>query len=323
MFSPLLKGERDWYTRVGHSAGNWFSSIDRTSFGFAENNYRVNMNNVTAIGGGVTNAATNFAGTAGVVAGSIAIGMSATAATAVAGAGFLAAIAGPQIAVTAGVVGLAMLIKSAYSNREAAHKKLYAYVWNMVDDKPPTAWDEASLKEAAAAAVTLMDDGKNQIKLLGEKLTTAQNKFQTALAAMDKLNRDYDQGVLDEARLRPNRANARYAGEYSRAQDATTNMTRLKTMFVKEMKEGGAIFEYIRRLSHTGNYIQAPGIIALAMKQQLRNNYTTPAAGAAAASLSGIGDYFADVPSVVQLRLKFTELDKLYRKAFGMPAATP
>jgi hypothetical protein len=84
--SCKLKGERDWYTHVGHSAGNWFSSIDRSNFGFAENSYRVNVNNVTAIGGGVTNAATNFAGTAGVVAGSIAIGMSATAATAVAGA---------------------------------------------------------------------------------------------------------------------------------------------------------------------------------------------------------------------------------------------
>src|SRR3954471_8926064 len=110
VFSPLIRHDVSNWRRVGHSASNSFQSIDRSSFGFSNASTQV------------INAASNFGGTAGAVGGAIAIGMTSAAAGAVAGAGFLAAVAGPQVAVTAGVVGLVMLVKGTYSNREAAHK---------------------------------------------------------------------------------------------------------------------------------------------------------------------------------------------------------
>jgi hypothetical protein len=295
LFSAMIDQDISRFRRVAHSGTQYFKSIDRSSFG---------LNNAL-------NAASTFAGTAGGVGGAMAIGMSATAAGAVAGAGFLAAVAGPQVAVTAAVIGLALLIKGAYSNREAAHKKLKGHVWTMVCDVQPEAWTPDGLAAACEASMTLMDDGKNQIKLLGNKLSAAQSKFAAFNAKFEALRIKWVQG----------NAIAGYTGgtTTSRAggsSDAAVAKKAMLALWNVESKSGGAIFEYVRRLSHTSNYLQAPGIIALAMKQRLRAKVLeaspsgAPSTNVAMPDISV--DFFSDVPSVKDLRKALDDLSKFY-----------
>ncbi len=250
LFSAMVRGEVDNWRRIGHSASDYVRSIDRSSLGLVSTPEQV------------INAAGLFAGTAGGVAGGIALGMSQAAAGAVAGAGFLAAIAGPQVAVTSAVVGLVFLVKGTYSNREAAHRALYDYTWNMVDDQPPTKglrFTKEELESACDAAATLLDDGKNQIKLLGTKLQEAEKKFTQELAKLEKLYVRYETEMFQLKRLGASNL-------------SSTELLRIRAEFdklwKKETKSGGAIFNYVRRLSHTGNYIQAAHLVALGMKSK-------------------------------------------------------
>jgi hypothetical protein len=298
IFSPIIHGDINNGRRVLHSATNYFSSIDRSSFGFSN------------AGTQVVNAASTFAGTAGGVAGGIALGMSATAATAVVGAGFLAAVAGPQVAVTAAVVGLALLVKGTYSNREAAHKSLTKYVWNLVDDVPPAEgvnFTAKGLEDAADAATTLLDDGKNQIKLLGTKLQASQAKF----AALNTRIQDLMTTFIAEQ----NKLNAMITGRRgplikAQREKLQELRTALENVWAKESKPGGAIFEYVRRCSHTGNYLQAPHIVALAMKEK-----HSPGSVVGTPQL----DYFQGSTLATNSRSAFTTLEQEYAKRLPVP----
>src|ERR1700678_1727954 len=133
MFSGLMTDDVGHLRRVAHSAKNYFQTVHMNPFG---DHSSVNLDNMTSVGGQAMNVL-------GVVAGSAAIGF---ATTAVATGAFAAAVAGPQAAVTLGVISIAMALKSAYSNREKSHKTLSKYVYNMVDDVPPPHFTDATLK---------------------------------------------------------------------------------------------------------------------------------------------------------------------------------
>lgn len=283
------------FRRVGHSFTNYFSSIDRSSFGFSNTSQKV------------VEQAANFAGTAGGVGGALTIAMGEAAVAGLAGAGFLAAVAGPQVAVTAGVVGLALLVKGTYSNREAAHISLSQYVWNMVDTEPPAKPLNTAdnLNDACDAAMTLLDDGKSQIKLLGSKLQAAQTKlgvFHTDLRAKTAL--------LAAEENKFNMAPRGQRGDSARrtAQTRYTKIeTEIRTKLEEAMAKDGAIFEYVRRCAHTGNYIQAAHIVALAMKEKLDPGSVTSVAQT---------DYFAGFPMAAQSRQLFASLEAEYKKVF-------
>lgn len=297
IFSPIIHDEIGHGRRVLHSATNYFSSIDRTSFGFSNASTQV------------VNAASTFAGTAGGVAGAITIGMTTAAAGAVAGAGFLAAVAGPQVAVTAAVVGLALLVKGTYSNREAAHKSLTKYVWNLVDDVAPTQgvnFTMKGLEDAADAATTLLDDGKNQIKLLGSKLNASQAKFAALNTRIQQL---VTLLLAEKARLDGIPASRRVLVERQTAKVHELRV-ELESVWTKEAKTGGAIFEYVRRCSHTGNYLQAPHLVALAMKEK-----HSPG------SVVGVPqpDYFMGSTLATGSRNAFTTLETEYKKRLPCP----
>ena len=279
--------------RVLHSATNYFSSIDRSSFGFGNASTQI------------VNAASTFAGTAGGVGGAIALGMSATAASAVVGAGFLAAVAGPQVAVTAAVVGLALLVKGTYSNREGAHNALAKYVWNLVDDVPPTNgvnFTQKGLEDAADAATTLLEDGKNQIKLLGKKLEASQVKF---AALNNRIQQMVTQFVTEKQNL-DNLVRGGNAKLISAQREKVTKLyDELQNVWEKESKAGGAIFEYVRRCSHAGNYLQAPHIVALAMKEK-----HSPGSVVGVAQV----DYFQGSMLAINSRNAFTTLEAEYAR---------
>ncbi len=295
VFTPIVKEHGvSNFRRVGHSFTNYFSSIDRTSFGFSSAPQKV------------VEQAANFAGTAGAVGGTLTLAMGEVAVAGLAGAGFLAAVAGPQVAVTAGVIGLALLIKGTYSNREAAHISLGQYVWNMVDTEPPSKLlnTAENLNDACDAAMTLLDDGKSQVKLLGSKLTAASTKldvFHTALKAKIR--------TLSAEVTKYRGAVAGVRGDsVRRSAQSKYNRTRNEIMSDMEeaMAQGGAIYEYVRRCAHTGNYIQAAHIVALAMKEKLSPGSVTAVAQT---------DYFAGFQLAFDSRKVFTELEAAYKKA--------
>jgi len=288
IFTPMIAGHSvSTFRKITHSAKNYFQSIDRSSFGFGSASTKV------------LEQAGNFAGTAGAVAGGITLGMTEAAIAGLAGAGFLAAVAGPQVAVTAGVVGLALLVKGTYSNREAAHIALSKYVWNMVDDQPPSVnLDTADrLNDACDAAMTLLDDGKNQIKLLGSKYTAAKIKMDVLHQNMTTWSNEY------RAKLTLYNTTTDPAIKTQAGKDKDKIRDKFKDIWAKESKQGGAIFEYVRRTSHTGNYIQAAHIVALAMKEKLNTGSVTQVAQT---------DYFAGFEMATNSRQIFRELDVVY-----------
>ena len=297
VFTPIVKDHGVGnFRRVGHSFTNYFSSIDRSSFGFSSTPTRV------------VEQAANFAGTAGAVGGTLTLAMGEAAVAGLAGAGFIAAVAGPQVAITAGVIGLALLIKGTYSNRESAHIALSQYVWNMVDTEPPAKLLNSAdnLNDACDAAMTLLDDGKNQIKLLGTKLQAAQTKlslFHTSLQAKTRAL------AAEEAKFSAAAQGSRGATQRSSAQAKFTKIeTEIIAGLEEAMKKDGAIFEYVRRCAHTGNYIQAAHIAALAMKEKLSTGSVT---------LVAQTDYFAGFKMATDARKLFTDLEKEYKKVFA------
>lgn len=285
-FSDVDYGKVSNWRRVGHSASNYLSTIDRKSFGFGASTNQI------------VNTASNFAGIAGGVAGAIALaGVEAAGAAA-----FLASVAGPQVAVTAAVVGLALIVKGAYSNREAAHKALSDYVWSLIDDEPPMHLDSKERLDAAAeAALTLMEDGKNQIKGMGKKMAAAQVKFGMVNAKMAAL---YAELVL----LRADKTKAKQGGAPQMVPILDGKIIALKAraqeLWTKEVKTDGGIFEYVRRCSHTANYLQAPGIIALSMMYPLDQSIERRG--------KARSDFFLGVSLAANLRKTFTDLDALY-----------
>ncbi len=291
-FSDVDYGKVSNWRRVGHSASNYFSSIDRSSVSAS----------------GALSTVTNVGGVAAGVGGAMAIQMTGAAIGGLATAGFLVAIAGPQVAVTAAVVGLALAAKDMYSNREAAHTAISEYVWSMIDDERPRKDidTEERLKEAAEAALTLMNDGKNQIKLLGTKMKEAQLKF-------DECNHKFKVFHGQLLALRADKAQAkRVAVQFVASIDGQIIALKAKAqaLWDKEVKSGGAIFDYVRRCSHTANYLQAPGIIALWMSFPLERSVLRPG--------QSRPDFFLGFARATDLRKFFAE-QEVYYAALSSP----
>jgi hypothetical protein len=291
-FSQFLDGEVGHTRRIGHSAYNYLQTVHANPFG---NHSSVSLNNLTNVGGQAMNVM-------GVVAGSAAIGF---ATGAVATGAFAAAVAGPQAAVVLGVISIGMAVKGAYSNREASHKVLSKYVYNMVDDVAPLAWTKESLKEAAKAANYLLSQGQNQFELVGSKFQTASATFTTYVGALntkvDKFNAAKADAVSQRIAAGP-RATA--------AATATRLQREVRNEWIAASKSGGAIFEFVRRCSHTGNYLQAPHILHLAILEELST-------GAVVGNVSLHAGGFKDSPIVTSSRGMFTRLDTLYRANKG------
>lgn len=270
--------------RVSHSFTDYFRSIDRSSIGLQNVGAGINGVNVAAgVGGAVKSG----------------LSLSKFAAGAVAASGILAACAGPQAAITASAISLCFLVKSTYSNREAAHRILRPYVWSIVDDHPPASFNTIEeLQKVAQAAQALLDDGKNQYKLVGIK-------FQKAAAEFAELNREIDEmatRLIRELHAAPFRGNPVAIAALEKY---------MESVWEKESKPGGRIFNFVRRCEHTSNYLQAPHLVAHAMRAQF-----DPMTVLAEVQI----DYFAHSPSLQRQRKAFLDLETAYR---GMLVLAP
>ena len=276
--------------RVAHSTMNYLDNI-RNPF----SNGATAATAATTVLSSLGNAAQVAEGVAG--AGIIYAGVASGFAT----TGVVVAVAGPQVAVTAAVVGLVVLARSAYSNRDAAHEALAPFVWNLVDAEPPTNPNPTGslLEDACRAAMTLLEDGKNQIGLMQTKLVTSQTEFDMFRATLDKnynlfrhMYNEWD-NVGKRAPF-PNREATFQRLNQSVKQAATVWLQLYDTGF----SAGGAAHNYVRRVVHAGNYIQAGNLVALSMKMAYN----------AGASSSIGGDFFAGCSAAVSSRNQFTSL---------------
>ncbi|APW43614.1 hypothetical protein [Rhodoferax saidenbachensis] len=245
-------------------------------------------------------AALNNIGQAGGLLG-MGAGIAAIASSAAAGTAFVMAVGGPQVAVTAGVLGLALMLREAYSNREKQHEKLIPYVWSLIDDEPPKINIHASgqsghLDMAANHAIYLMKEADAQFEGMGRKLSLAEGKFEKFMdsygVAIDLLIRNDPgknkwigavkmEGWTAERKKAPPAQQGFYDHHVLEALESF-NQAKINSekMWAEACKQGNPIFEFMRRLSHVGNYFQCAQIINVATYTKLgsstRWNTTDP-----------------------------------------------
>jgi len=139
------------------------------------------------------------------------------------------------VPVLGSVIKLAKIAYSMSSDRDTRHNYLTPYVWSLVDDyKPAPAphdskgnfnFDDKGFGNAMAACHVLMDTNQMILK---------DGKYEKAKTAFD--------AFIKKIRL------------YNRTDISQVD---LNDMFSEAMKDGGALFEYGRRLIHFNNYLQA------------------------------------------------------------------
>lgn len=207
----------------------------------------------------------------------------------------VAAVCGPATAILLGVGSLAYLAYNKYSNREGAHERLRPYVHTLIDDVPPThniwantttAEQKQHLATATSAALYLLKEGDSQYQLMGKKLQDAQatfntfwnNELITALTQLADFN-NADLAVLIKA-VSYNPTGALAGADVKL--DALNKCIALARALDKAQKykdsvwpaaivQDGAVFEFMRRLIHLGNYLQASAIVHYATFKTLNN----------------------------------------------------
>lgn len=166
---------------------------------------------------------------------------------------FAVAASGPIAAGALGVVGIILAAKASYSNRDAAHKKLMPHVWSYIDDEAPEPITEGNKKDVAAAALSLISDGQPQMRLKDSKLNEREKAFVSFWTKYQKVSishASYNHGMKGELVMI-----AVYRNEPER-----------QKLLDKALASGGAIYEYMRRLGHLANYMQAPMVFGKVMQ---------------------------------------------------------
>jgi len=159
-------------------------------------------------------------------------------------AAFAAAMTGPQAGVALGLLGIVLAAKAVYSDREKAHNAITPYMFSLIDDARPTPLptDKAQLEKLGGAALTLITDGQAQVSQGQAKLTSAEAAFYAWLSSYDLITKSHN-----------NYLKFRTLGHQ---QSVLQNEAKRQDLITKAEKPGGAIFDYMRRLVHFGNYMQ-------------------------------------------------------------------
>ena len=203
--------------------------------------------------------------TATTATGAVATGTCIAVVTGATGA-FATAMTAATGGVALGVVGLVLLAHSKYSRREDAHKELSGHVWSLIDDEAP---DPGDIQAMAAASLTLLIEGQAQFAIMNDKLKAAADKlvkFEATLGPYTAWLEDtkrYDPGIPEKSHKSFKQfVFARYY-----------RIPIFQQMLDKAFVPDGELFEYLRRVNHFGNYVQAPSIIA---EHLTTSSLTTP-----------------------------------------------
>lgn len=227
--------------------------------------------------------ATDGAGLAGTAVGVVSLaGGGVVAASAAISVGLGAAVTAPITAVVVGVIGLGLMAKGAYSNREAAHAAMRPYVFNLIDNERPTREihnNDANLLEASKHALYLMKEADSQFTLMGIKHKTRADAFNKSWTEFARVTC----GLTDKNFLRNkqfiianggghtgiSQSNVRHLQIFQNM-DLTLNraIVAMEDYQSKQFVQGGDVFELMRRLIKLGNYLQCAHIVSL-------NTYST------------------------------------------------
>jgi len=194
--------------------------------------------------------------------GGLAAGVASAGASVAASAGatsaFVVAMSGPQAAVTLTVLSAALAAKSAYSDRESAHNALAPYVWSYIDDAPPKGWGKKEEPDVLGAAMSLISDGKAQISLVKSKFEERERAF----------NAWYKQEYLEASKFHVMGCNAPRSirPDGGLASTIRREEPRRQAAITSGEGDGGAVREYMRRLVHMGNYLQAGSVVSRVLR---------------------------------------------------------
>lgn len=242
--------QRSGYMRFAHSIKNSFQTPTKTSTA----NLGVNMMGV----GGVAMSVATFNGVAATVAAS-------------------AAIAGSMgtAALILGVIALGYAIYTLHTNRDGDHEALTDYVWTLLDDREPIKkiWktsysshigafgDAATLDQqhtVLKAAIGLLKTADSQYKLMGDKLKEATEGYKNFLVEYETLA---EKLIITDVIVNEFKSNASKETYSKELKDALALIVQLTEKWTAAEKEGGKIFEYMRRLIHVGNYLQCAALV--------------------------------------------------------------
>lgn len=159
-------------------------------------------------------------------------------------AAFAVAMTGPGAGIAMSVVGIVLLAKSMYSNREAAHDALTPHMFSLIDDAAPTPLpsDKPSSDKLGGAALSLITDGQAQVNIGQAKLATAEKAYNAFLAKYVEIARYHERYKTDK--------------QPGNKALVLENEPKRQELILNAEKQGGAIFDYMRRLVHYGNYLQ-------------------------------------------------------------------
>lgn len=249
---------------VGHSISNWFrTSGSNGKKGVVNTGVQgvTNVAGVAALSGSITTAATS--GSLAAAAGLTTVG--AGSAATIVGAVALAPITG----IVMGVVGLGYLGYSRYSNRDKYHKVLSQYTWSLIDDSPPEkqAFEGGEgQKEAHKAADQLCSQGGNQIALMSDKYNTRAAKYEEWFNKATDLYLEITilaDGIYQSNLRQDTGKQKKYKDQLNKkASDFDKHVA-------KGIVKGGAVWEYIRRLAHMSNYLQAHHVFSVVLLDQV------------------------------------------------------
>ncbi len=208
---------------------------------------------------------------------------------------FVTVVAAPLAAAIVGVTGLGlvgyMTARSVYSDRDGAHEKLGPHVWSLIDDLPPEKpiWEgaacingtiqaqsistkdaEENMDTARQVALYLMTEGQAQFKLMGPKLKTAQDNFDTWWNQIyEPLITDfvvetsigYRRNAMDIRDYSTSPDNASKARKWDRLKTSAEKANKANKAYTDSSKQGRPLFEYMRCIIQTGNYLQCANIV--------------------------------------------------------------
>ncbi|MFT5708554.1 MAG: hypothetical protein ACI9ES_002857 [Oceanospirillaceae bacterium] len=259
--------------RFRHSTSNWFRA-------------KWSSSKKSKAGDLAKSAVTDLPALAGTTIGLWSIFHTGLLTTAASGAVAGAVITAPLTASIAGLIGLGFMAAGAYSNRDQAHNKLLPFVWNLIDNVPPSRniyHNETNLEEAAKHANYLMKEASSQFAIMGDKLTYRRDKFNLTWIDYQVLVAPFQGNLWSELQGlmtyytslpvggRPEELNLIVIDIHSILNSAAISAAEL---IEKHSKQGGDIFEFMRRLVKVGNYLQCANIISVATYSQLKCNPT-------------------------------------------------
>ena len=189
-----------------------------------------------------------------------------------------------------------------------------------------------NLDKAATIAIGLMDDGPSQFKLMGQKLKAKEDAFEKFFkddlgpiinffeSIPTKDARPDETVVLRVVRvwntLNPAQKTRQKPLLIQKYREAAMNIGKMNNIIKVAEQQGGAIFEFMRRLVHTGNYIQISNLVYRGSLSKLGAETHRGVGAELENPINKLGgDVFSSLPIGKYYRKRLLDMSKSIEKA--------